>query len=97
MRERLAKYQNLRDRACRSACGAPQNNRTSAGCQRILLREAYCDAVLVVGRGEITSIFRLYATNDHSSAVSSMIFEIGFPAPCPALVSMRINTGAGLA
>src|SRR5579863_1356307 len=35
---------------------------------------------------KVTSIFRFRATNAHSSAVSSIIFEIGFPAPCPAFV-----------
>src|SRR3984957_4427081 len=35
----------------------------------------YCNAPLIP---------RFHATNDHSSAVSSMIFEIGFPPPCPA-------------
>jgi hypothetical protein len=46
----------------------------------------YCNAPLIP---------RFHATNDHSSAVSSMIFEIGFPPPCPALVSTRISTGPG--
>jgi|SRR5580704_13929617 len=41
------------------------------------------------------SIPRLYATNAQVSAVSSINFVIDFPAPCPALVSMRISTGAG--
>ena len=40
--------------------------------------DCYCSA---------TVIFKFRATNAHSSAVSSMILEIGFPAPCPALVS----------
>ena len=28
------------------------------------------------------------------SAASSMILEVGFPAPCPAFVSIRMITGA---
>jgi len=41
-----------------------------------------------------TFMFKFRATNAHESAVSSIVFEIGLPAPCPALVSMRISTGA---
>src|SRR5580698_11148389 len=36
------------------------------------------------GYCNVPLIPRFHATNDHSSAVSSMIFEIGFPPPCPA-------------
>ena len=38
-------------------------------------------------------IFKCFAKNAHSSATSSMILAVGFPEPCPALVSIRINTG----
>jgi len=41
-----------------------------------------------------TSMFRFRATKAQESAVSSIVFEIGLPAPCPALVSIRISTGA---
>src|SRR5262249_28376747 len=35
------------------------------------------------------------ARNPQLSEISSMIFDVGLPAPCPALVSMRISVGAG--
>ena len=38
-------------------------------------------------------ISRCLTKNAHWSATSSITFEVGFPAPCPALVSMRIKTG----
>lgn len=36
---------------------------------------------------------RLYMVNAHISAASSITLLVGLPAPCPALVSIRINTG----
>src|SRR5438045_3425944 len=38
---------------------------------------------------------KLFTRKAHWSVVSSMILLVGLPAPWPALVSMRINTGAG--
>lgn len=35
------------------------------------------------------------ATNAHTSEYSSMTFSVGFPAPCPAFLSMRISRGEG--
>jgi len=35
-----------------------------------------------------------FTRNAHMSAVSSIVFETGLPAPWPAAVSMRIRTGA---
>ena len=34
-----------------------------------------------------------FATNAHTSPYSSITFSVGFPAPCPALTSIRINIG----
>lgn len=36
---------------------------------------------------------KLYMVNDQMSVASSIILETGFPAPCPALVSILINAG----
>src|SRR6185295_11806682 len=36
---------------------------------------------------------RYLKRNEKISASSSIIFETGFPAPCPALVSTRMRTG----
>ncbi len=39
------------------------------------------------------SIAKTRIKKAHLSATSSMILVVGLPLPCPALVSMRINTG----
>ncbi len=43
------------------------------------------------------SNFSTFTKNAHWSAVSSMILAVGFPAPWPARVSMRIRIGLSLA
>jgi len=35
----------------------------------------------------------VFTRNAQRSPISSMIFVVGLPAPCPAFVSMRIKTG----
>jgi hypothetical protein len=42
-----------------------------------------------------TFMFKVRTRKPQRSAYSSMIFEVGLPAPCPAFVSMRMRTGAG--
>ncbi len=38
---------------------------------------------------------RLNMVNAHISVASSICLEVGFPAPCPACVSIRIREGLG--
>gem|GEM_PF-5135326 len=40
------------------------------------------------------SIPKVFTKKAHLSAASSIIFVVGLPAPCPAFVSILINTGA---
>src|SRR5260221_5521647 len=58
-------------------------------------------AMIFMGTGDLqndtdyfTSILNALAMNARISERSSIIFEVGLPAPCPALVSMRMSLGA---
>ena len=39
----------------------------------------------------------LYKTKQYLSVASSMVLDVGLPAPCPALLSILMSTGFNLA
>ena len=77
------------DRLGRLTTSRRQDSEVAPSATRVSRTESF-----VRGRYFPASIPRLCMRNAQRSACSSMSFGVGLPAPWPALVSMRISTGA---